>query len=111
MFERQSGGVTVFVDQTTKDLSAPDGSADVATADADVSAGWQLFQRAMRAVRVVVPLVLGQHVHEAPLAEDQNPVQALATDRPDPPLGISVGLRCTWRTEQYRDARISEHRS
>jgi hypothetical protein len=49
----QVGGVTVFVDQTTKDLGAPDGSADLGTTDADVSDGWQLFQRAMRAVGAV----------------------------------------------------------
>ena len=58
----QSGGVTVFVDQTTKDLAAPDGSVDVGTTDADVNDGWQLPQRAVRAVKVVVPLILGKDV-------------------------------------------------
>jgi hypothetical protein len=77
----RSGGVTVFVDQTTKDLGAPDGSADLGTTDADVSDGWQLFQRAMRAVHVVVRLVLDHHVRELPLAKDQHPIHALAADR------------------------------
>jgi hypothetical protein len=109
MLGHQSGGVTVFVDQTTKDFGTPDSSADVGTTDAEVSDGWPLFQRAMRAVHVVVPLVLGQHMHELPLAEDQHPIQALATDRADPPLGIGVGLRRTWRTAQHFDADIGEH--
>src|SRR6266508_665926 len=109
MLEHQSDGVTVFVDQTTKDLGTPDSSADVGTSDAEVSDGWPLSQRAMRAVPVVVPLVLGQQMHELPLAEDQHPIQAFAADRADPPLGIGVGLRRTWRTAQHFDADISEH--
>ena len=101
--------MTVFVNQTTKDLGPPDGSADVGTIEADVTDGWQLLQRAMRAVCVVVVLILGQHVSELLFVENQHPVQALSTDGADPPLGVGVGLRRTRRTTQHRDAGISEH--
>jgi hypothetical protein len=63
----------------------------------------------MRAVRVVVVLVLGQHVSELRLVEDQHPVQALARDGADPPLGVGVGLRRTRRTTQRRNARGGEY--
>src|SRR6266571_4856847 len=109
MLGRRSGGVTVFVDQTTKDLGAPDGSADAGPLDGGVTHGWQLPQRAVRTVRVVVPVILGQHVTKLPLAEYQHPIQALAADRAHPPLGVSVGLRRARRTTQYGDADISEH--
>jgi len=109
MFGRRSGGVTVFVDQTTKDLGPPDGFADVGPLEGGVSHGWQLPQRAVRAVRVVVPLILDQHVSKLPLAEYQHPIQAPAADRAHPPLGEGVCLRRTRRTTQHSDAHISEY--
>ena len=63
----------------------------------------------MRPVRVVVGRVLGQHVHELPLVEDQHLVQAFAADGAHPPLGVGVGLRRTRRTTQYGDADVGEH--
>lgn len=63
----------------------------------------------MRAVRVVLILVLGQHVPELPFVEDQHPVQALGADGADPALGVGVGLcRSRWTTE-HRNSGIGEH--
>lgn len=84
--------MTVLVDQSTEDLGPLEGSVAVAT-DVDVRDRWQLFQRAVWSVGVVVVLVLCQHVPEVSLAEDQHPVEAFATDRAHPPLGIGVGPR------------------
>src|SRR5674476_769170 len=98
MLGRRSRGVTVFADQTTKDLGAPDGFANVGHLDGGVSHWWQLPQRSVRAVRVVVPLTFGQHVSTFPLAEYQHPVQRLTTDRAYPPLGVGVALRGARRT-------------
>jgi hypothetical protein len=75
--------VTVFADQATKDFSPPDGSNAITAFEADVIDGWQLLKRSMRAVDIVVALILGQHLHEVPLAEDQHPVQTLAADSAD----------------------------
>jgi hypothetical protein len=41
---------------------------------------------------VVVVLVLGQHVDELSLVEDEHPVQTFSSDRAHPPLGIRVAL-------------------
>jgi hypothetical protein len=70
--------VTVLVDQTTKDLGPSDGSVAVGTIEADVGNGWPLLQRAMRAVRVVVVLILAKCGYELPIAEDQHPVPAFS---------------------------------
>src|SRR5664279_3276249 len=103
-----SGCATVFVDQTAKDLGLLDGPTAVGTS-VPGSDRWQLFQRSMRPMRVVVVLVVGQNVSELPLAEDQHPVQALATDRAHPPLGIRVAFRRTRRTSQHLDTGIGEY--
>jgi hypothetical protein len=51
-----SGGVTVFVDQSTEDLGPLDSSVAVGT-DVDVRDGRQLFQRSMGPMSVVLELV------------------------------------------------------
>ena len=72
--------VSVFVDKPTEDLTPPD-HANSARWSVRVSRYWRaLLKSPMRTVRVVVDLVLGQHMHELPLTEDQHPIQALATD-------------------------------
>jgi hypothetical protein len=64
----KSDSVPVFVDQTTRisgdfTLATDSRTAPVPSARPmpDVSDGWQLLQRPMRAVHVVVPRVFGQH--------------------------------------------------
>ena len=59
-------------------------------------------------MRVVVVLVLGQHVDELPLVEDQHPVQALTPDRAHPPLGMGVALRSPRRSTQHLNVGVSE---
>jgi hypothetical protein len=80
----RSGGVTVFVDQPAENVCSLDHAS---------LAGWaynlardrrSLIESAMRAVSVVVGLVLVQNPDKLPLIEDQQAVQALATDRADP---------------------------
>jgi hypothetical protein len=68
-----------------------------------------LLKSPMRTMGVVVVLVLGQDLDELALVEDQHPVQALAADGADPPLGVGVTLRCTGRATQDCDAGIGEH--
>ena len=109
MRHARSGGVTVFVDQAAKNVCSPD-HASLAGWMRNVSGGRRsLLESAMRAVSVVVGLVLGQHSGKLPLVGDQHAVQALTTDRADPPLGIGVGLGRTRRTAQHGDAGVSEH--
>ena len=84
--------MSVFVDETAEDFRPLDSSGAAAT-NVDVCDARQLFQGLMRPMRVVVVLVLGQHVNELSLAEDQHPVQALMTDRAHPAFGVGVGLR------------------
>ncbi len=104
-----SSSVVVFVDQTAEDLSSAHHAAGGTQLNRATLSWRSLFERAMRPVRVVVGRVLGQHVHELPLVEDQHPVQAFAADGAHPPLGVGVGLRRTRRTTQYRDADVGEH--
>jgi hypothetical protein len=40
------------------------------------------------AMSIVVFVVLNQHVHEVPLADDQHAIQAFAADGVDPSLGV-----------------------
>jgi hypothetical protein len=55
----------------------------------------------MRPLLVVVRRVLGEDRSELPLVEDQQPVQALAANRADPPLGVGVRPRSSWWAAQY----------
>jgi hypothetical protein len=75
-----SSSVVVFVDQTAEDLSSAHHAAGGTQLNRATLSWRSLFERAMRPVRVVVGRVLGQHVHELPLVEDQHPVQAFAAN-------------------------------
>ena len=48
-------------------------------------------------VAVVMDHVLGQDSFQMSVAEDQHPVEALTTSRPDEPLGEGIGSRCSRR--------------
>ncbi len=54
---------------------------------------WGLSQGAVRAVRVVMVGVLGQHGHQLPTSEDEHPVQHIPPDGAHPSLRVGVGLR------------------
>jgi hypothetical protein len=64
----------------------------------------QLTQGPVRPVAVVVGHVLGQDVFEISTAEDEHPVEALTTNRPDEPLGECIDPRCSDRYADDPDA-------
>ena|ERR1019366_76029 len=68
----------------------------------------QLTQGPVWPVLVVVSHVLGQDSFEMPAAEDQHPVEALTTNRPDEPLGEGIGSRCSDRSADDSDSVRSE---
>ena len=59
-------------------------------------------------VAVVMDHVLGQELFQMSVAEDQHPVEALTTNRPDEPLGEGIGSRCSHRGADDPDAVSSE---
>ena len=62
----------------------------------------------MRPLLVVVRRVLGEDRSELPFVEDQQPVQALAANGADPPLGVGVRPRSSWWAAQYLDSGAGE---
>src|SRR5512132_713212 len=62
----------------------------------------------MRPVAVVVVDVDPKHVLELSLADDQDPVEAVAPDRPDPALGERVRSRRAKRRADDLDCLASE---
>jgi hypothetical protein len=60
-----------------------------------------LVQTLVRTVLVVVPGVLGQHLSQVPLAEDQHVVQALVPQRAHEPLRVGVRPRRPDRRPDY----------
>ena len=62
----------------------------------------------MRPVAVVVVDVDPKHVLELPLADDQDPIEAVAPDGADPALGERVRARCAKRRANDLDALTSE---
>ena len=63
----------------------------------------------MRTVGVVVLDVLGEHDFEVPPSQDEQPVQAFATDGTYPSLGVRVRARCADRCFEYLDAFGRKH--
>jgi hypothetical protein len=66
-------------------------------------------ERPMRAMGVVVLGVDPQHLLKVAVADNQQPVQALGADRPDPALGIGVGVGCLHRRDEHLDTLGAEH--
>ncbi len=96
----------VFADQATEDLPALDPDGDVDDTAGLAQRGF-LLQRLVRTMAVVVPRVLGQHLPQVPLAEDQHMVQALAAKRTHEPLRESVGPRRQLRPIQMIGTDVS----
>src|SRR5215216_4767715 len=61
-------------------------------------------ERPVWAMGVVVLDVDPQHLLEVAAADDQQPVQALGPDRPDPAFGVGVGVGRLYRRDQYLGA-------
>src|SRR6266576_6604159 len=55
--------------------------------------GWPKRERAVRPMPVVVTGIDAKHVLELAAAEDEQPVEALATHAADPTLGVCVRVR------------------
>jgi cytochrome d ubiquinol oxidase subunit I len=71
---------------------------------------WRLEpQRPVRAVFVVVPDVDPQDPLEMAAADDQQPVQALGTDRANPSLGVRVRFGRPHRRQQHLGTLGAEH--
>jgi hypothetical protein len=58
---------------------------------------------------VVVLEVDPQHLLEVAAADNQQPDQALGADRPDPALGVGVGVGRLHRGHKHLDTFRSEH--
>jgi hypothetical protein len=56
-----------------------------------------------------VPHVLGEHREKVPLVNDQEAVQALATDGTDPPLSERIRSGRPWRGSEDADPGTGEH--
>jgi hypothetical protein len=65
-------------------------------------------ERAVRPGVVVVVDVFVEHAFQVIAIDDQQPVQALAADRADPALGVTVGLGSAVGSPQRRDALVGE---
>jgi hypothetical protein len=71
--------------------------------------GWLQSRRPMRPVRVVVADVDPEHPFEMLAPHEQQPVEALGTDSPDPPLRVGVGVGCLHWCDQYLGVLRAEH--
>jgi hypothetical protein len=66
-------------------------------------------ERPVWAMGVVVLDVDPQHLLEVAAADNQQPVQALGADRPDPAFGVGVGVGRLHRRDQHLNAVRPEH--
>src|ERR687883_119490 len=57
---------------------------------------------------VVMQRVGGHHAFEVAAADDQQPVEAFATERADPALGVRPRPRCPYRRLDHTDALRAE---
>jgi len=101
------GGV-VFVDEATEDVAALD-AVDGCCVGAAVRLGWSEVERAVRTLPVVVRHVDAKRVFEVAAAEDEEPVEALVSDRAYEPLGVSVRSRRADRCADDGDAFAAKH--
>jgi hypothetical protein len=101
------GEALVFVDESAEAIAA----ADFADRGIRLTAGnWRAqLERAMWAHRVVVLDVRAQDPFQVALAEDEQPVQAFAPNRPDPALGMGPGAGCLERRADDTHALGAEH--
>jgi hypothetical protein len=65
--------------------------------------GWTKCECPMRPMPVVMARIDPKHVFELAAAEDEQPVEALATHAADPALGVGVRVRCPDRGADHGD--------
>jgi hypothetical protein len=76
------------------------------------SGGWIRrveLQRPVRSVPVVVLDVDSEDLFQVPATHDEQPVQALDPYRPDPALGVGIGVGCLHRHKHHLGALRPEH--
>ena len=99
----------VFARESAEDLFSADpvlGEVDLRRAAACLSR-CELVEGAVRPGGVVVVHVLGQHLAQVVLVDDQQPVEKLAAQRADHPL--ADGICCLRWAEENPDACCCEH--
>ena len=85
----------VFVDQAAEAIASVDALGWVRVAEASsLVRGWRRqLECSMRPVAVVMIDIDAEHLLELSAADDQDPVEAVTSDGPDPALGKRVRLR------------------
>jgi hypothetical protein len=86
----------VFVDEAAEEVAALDRRGRRRD-DVTARIGWCELERSVRSLRVVVGEVGAEGVLEVAAADDQEPVEALVSDRADEGLRVGVRLRCADR--------------
>src|SRR5438094_6932940 len=91
-----SGCIVVFVDQAAEEVTASELRMRWYSQRRRAAAypfGWPKCERAVRPMPLVMTGVDAKHVLELAAAEDEQPVEALATHNADPALGVGVRIR------------------
>jgi len=91
-----SSGVSVLVNEAAEDvdpLNLRDDGGWFNGFQRSDRCGWLEVEATVRPGGVVMLQILSEDAVQLPTVPDQRPIQALATYRPDPALGISVGPR------------------
>src|SRR5712691_1684756 len=104
--DRRSGRVFVFVDEAAEEVGARELRKRRRSERNRAPARplrWAKCKRAVRPMAVVVVGVGAQDMLELPPAEDEQPVEALATDAADPALGVGVRVRRLDGCADHRD--------
>ena len=94
------------MEQATEQVSSMNAAVSALIYDGQ-SGGWVRrleLQRPVRPVPVVVLDVDSQDLLQVPATHDEQPVQALGPHRPDPALGVGVGVGRLHRRDQYLGA-------
>jgi hypothetical protein len=101
---------SVLVEQTAEQVTAVHLGWVILGAGPGTSWVWRLqMQRPVRAVLVVVLHVDAQDPIQVALPDDQQPVQALDTNCPDPAFCVGVRVRRLHRRQQHLGAFGAEH--
>src|SRR5664280_2781976 len=106
------GGYYVLVDEAAEPVVSADRgrSRGFECSGWRAGFGWREAERAVRPMAVVVVNELAEDVLQVPAVGDQQPVEALASDRSDETLRYRVGLGCADRCVDHPDRLCVEHR-